>query len=280
MTTQMGAGGLVGHRVLDNEGNNVGRIGQVYYDDATDAAKWVTVKTGLFGNHESFVPLQGARSAGDDIRVPYGKQRIKDAPHFDAGQHISRDDEMRIYDHYDIRYPGVPGQRGSGDEMEEGEPGRGRHAASDTGVDTGSGMAADADTDSSTAADTGMAGGTDTDTSADTGPGGPTAMGAAAHTGASADAETDELSATEAAVGTDADAEVASMTRFEEQVQIGAERQEAGRIHLRKHVDTEPFQETVPIMREEVSVEREPVDGRSEEHTSELQSRGHLVCRL
>src|SRR5207253_9746594 len=37
----------------------------------------------------------------------------------------------------------------------------------------------------------------------------------------------------------------------------------------------------IRYVRGEVAILRRPVDfGRSEEHTSELQSRGHLVCRL
>ncbi|QBI55895.1 YsnF/AvaK domain-containing protein [Streptomonospora litoralis] len=223
MTTQMGASGLVGHRMLDSDGSNVGKIGQVYYDDETDVPKWVTVRTGLFGSHESFVPLQGSRTVEQGVQVPHDKQTIKDAPHFDVGQHISVEEERSIYQHYDMPYPGVPGPRGSQEDLREAEEGgSGRHAAAGAGA-----MSAQPDTAT------------------------PTGTGTTAESGTAA-----ETGATAAGAG----GEEASMTRSEEQVHVGAERDEGEHLHLRKHVDTEEFQETVPVTHEEVTVEREPVE--------------------
>lgn len=52
-----------------------------------------------------------------------------------------------------------------------------------------------------------------------------------------------------------------SMTLSEERVNVGTERQEAGKVRLRKYVVTENVTKTVPVSREEVRVERVPVDG-------------------
>lgn len=226
MTTSTGAGGLIGHRVLDSNGSSVGKVGQVYYDDNTDVAKWVTVRTGLFGTSESFVPLQGARSTEEAIQVPYDKQTIKNAPHFDVGQRISMEEERRIYEHYDLPYSGVPEQRGSAEETGGAAEGSGRHEASSTGT-------------MSTRAGTGGA-----ETAPDAGAGAAAGPEAAAQPGAETGAETD----------------AAVMTRFEEQVRVQAEPAEASHLHLRKYVETEEFQETVPVTHEEVTIEREPVD--------------------
>src|SRR5437764_14631375 len=49
------------------------------------------------------------------------------------------------------------------------------------------------------------------------------------------------------------------MTRSEERVRAGTETREAGRARLRKYVTTEQQQVTVPVTREEVRVEREPI---------------------
>ena len=49
------------------------------------------------------------------------------------------------------------------------------------------------------------------------------------------------------------------MTRSEQQVRVGTERVERGRARLRKYVVTEQVQQTVPVTREEVRVEREPI---------------------
>jgi uncharacterized protein (TIGR02271 family) len=50
-----------------------------------------------------------------------------------------------------------------------------------------------------------------------------------------------------------------AMTRSEEELRVGTQRQEAGRVRLRKYVTTEQESVTVPVRREEVRVEREPI---------------------
>jgi uncharacterized protein (TIGR02271 family) len=50
-----------------------------------------------------------------------------------------------------------------------------------------------------------------------------------------------------------------AMTRSEEELRVGTETRERGRARLRKHVVTEEQQVTVPVQREEVRVEREPI---------------------
>jgi uncharacterized protein (TIGR02271 family) len=50
-----------------------------------------------------------------------------------------------------------------------------------------------------------------------------------------------------------------AMTRSEEELQVGTETRERGRARLRKYVTTEEQTVTVPVQREEVRVEREPI---------------------
>ncbi len=50
-----------------------------------------------------------------------------------------------------------------------------------------------------------------------------------------------------------------AMTRSEEELRVGTARREAGRARLRKYVVTEEESVTVPVQREEVRVEREPI---------------------
>jgi uncharacterized protein (TIGR02271 family) len=50
-----------------------------------------------------------------------------------------------------------------------------------------------------------------------------------------------------------------AMTRSEEELRVGTREREAGRVRLRKHVVTEHVQQTVPVQREEVRIEREPI---------------------
>ena len=50
-----------------------------------------------------------------------------------------------------------------------------------------------------------------------------------------------------------------AMTRSEEELRVGTERREAGRARLRKYVVEDEVTQTVPVRREEVRVEREPI---------------------
>ena len=50
-----------------------------------------------------------------------------------------------------------------------------------------------------------------------------------------------------------------AMTRSEEELAVGKTQREAGRARLRKYVVTDEVQKTVPVQREEVRVEREPI---------------------
>ena len=55
----------------------------------------------------------------------------------------------------------------------------------------------------------------------------------------------------------------AEVTLSEERLNVGTEEREAGHVRLRKYVTTEEEQVTVPVQKEKLVVEREPVEGRS-----------------
>lgn len=88
--------------VIDSEGSKVGDVGQVYLDDATGRPEWVTVKTGLFGMNETFVPLRGETVTNGEIRVPYTKDQIKGAPSIDPEGHVTEAEEAELYRYYSI----------------------------------------------------------------------------------------------------------------------------------------------------------------------------------
>ena len=59
-----------------------------------------------------------------------------------------------------------------------------------------------------------------------------------------------------------------AMTRSEEELHVGTAEREKGRARLRKYVVTEQVETTVPVRREEVRIEREPItDGNVEQAT-------------
>ncbi|HEX2071727.1 MAG TPA: PRC and DUF2382 domain-containing protein [Thermoleophilaceae bacterium] len=60
-----------------------------------------------------------------------------------------------------------------------------------------------------------------------------------------------------------------AMTRSEEELRVGTARRERGRARLRKYVVTEQVQQTVPVQREEVRVEREPITDANVEQATD-----------
>jgi uncharacterized protein (TIGR02271 family) len=71
-----------------------------------------------------------------------------------------------------------------------------------------------------------------------------------------------------------------AMTRSEEELRVGKSQRERGRARLRKYVVTEQVQQTVPVRREEVRVEREPItDANVDQATSgpEISEEEHEV---
>ena len=197
--------------VYDQDGEKVGKVGQVYLDDSTGEPAWVTVKTGLFGTSESFVPLQGATTQGQEVRVPYTKDQVKDAPRVEEDGHISVEEERELFRYYG----GQDGQK---------------HA--------NNGAPATRDQDAVRGGTTGRA---DTDT--DLTDGSNTAAGTAGTGRATGNHDSD-----------------ASMVRSEEQLNVGTEKVATGKARLRKYVVTEHVTKTVPVQREEVRIEREPLD--------------------
>ncbi|MCT2591604.1 PRC and DUF2382 domain-containing protein [Streptomyces sp. N2-109] len=104
MITQEQIPTVLDHPVHDTDDNKIGDAKHVFLDDATGRPEWVSVKTGLFGTSESFVPITDASMVEDHLKVPYPKAKVKDAPNVDvdAGGHLSEDEEHRLYEHYDI----------------------------------------------------------------------------------------------------------------------------------------------------------------------------------
>jgi uncharacterized protein (TIGR02271 family) len=111
---------LVGRTALDPGGDKVGKVGQVYLDDQTGQPAWVTVSTGLFGNRQSFAPLQGASTDGEEVLLAVTKDQVKDAPNVEDDGHLNEDEQRALYDYYG----GILGAGSHGDDGGQPEAGR------------------------------------------------------------------------------------------------------------------------------------------------------------
>ncbi|MFC8867356.1 DUF2382 domain-containing protein [Streptomyces sp. NPDC057148] len=109
MITREEIANVLDHPVYDGDGNKIGDAKHVFFDDMTGRPEWVSVKTGMFGSSESFIPIRDAAVVQDHLEVPYRKEQVKDAPNVDvdAGGHLSESEEHRLYDYYGINWDSV-----------------------------------------------------------------------------------------------------------------------------------------------------------------------------
>ncbi|MGW5786545.1 DUF2382 domain-containing protein [Streptomyces sp. NPDC003757] len=109
MITREEIANVLDQPVYDGDGNKIGDAKHVFFDDMTGRPEWVSVKTGMFGSAESFVPIRDAALVQDHLEVPYGKDQVKGAPSVDvdAGGHLSETEEHRLYDYYGINWDSV-----------------------------------------------------------------------------------------------------------------------------------------------------------------------------
>ncbi len=91
---------LQGLQIIDNDGSKVGKVTTVFLDTQSDRPEWVSVKTGFFGGNETLVPVASASLEGDELRVPFAKDKIKGAPHHDPEADLSEADEAELYRYY------------------------------------------------------------------------------------------------------------------------------------------------------------------------------------
>jgi hypothetical protein len=91
---------VMGRDVYDKSGDKIGSAIKVYLDDETRQPEWVTVRTGLFGIKESFVPIRDADLTDEGVRVHVSKDKVKDAPKIDTDGHLSPQEEEELYRYY------------------------------------------------------------------------------------------------------------------------------------------------------------------------------------
>jgi uncharacterized protein (TIGR02271 family) len=171
-----------GANVVGQDGDKIGTVQDIYLDHETNEPEWVLVSSGMAGGRGNFVPLNDATMEGNEIRVPYTKDKVNEAPSVDPDGQLSQQEERELYDYYGRTYSDYTDVG----TLERERAGRTDYETRGTGTDE-------------------------------------------------------------------------AMTRSEEELHVGTEQKEAGRARLRKYVVTEQVQTTVPVQREEVRVEREPI---------------------
>lgn len=104
---------LAGKHVVGLDGERIGKVSDVYESTTAGGGTFATVATGLFGSSSSFFPLHEAELDGDEIRVPYSKDFVKQAPRVDNDEELTAEEEDRLFAYYEMREP-AQGDSGTG----------------------------------------------------------------------------------------------------------------------------------------------------------------------
>lgn len=102
MISNENLGSIVGAPVDGPDDDRIGTVGQVFVDPDSGVPTWVTVHTGLFGRHESFVPLEAATWDREVLHIPYDKNRVKDAPRIDTDGGLAPELEVELSRYYGL----------------------------------------------------------------------------------------------------------------------------------------------------------------------------------
>ena len=214
-----------GFEVNDRNGEKIGKVDDLFVDEH-DEPEYLGVKMGFLGMSSTLIPMDVARVDEDDrtITVSTDKSTAKDGPAFDDDQEITPEYENEVRSYYGLESAGVGSEVRGGYGDYYGDDDDGLRGEREDGA-VGPGMAMG-----------------DTESGEFRGHSGDD-EGVSQRRGSDLEDE-DEL----------------RVQRSEEELRAGTREREAGGVNVRKRVRTDREQLRVPKKREEVSVERVPVE--------------------
>ena len=92
-----------GAPVYDMDGDKIGAVEEIFYDEQTGQPEWIGIGTGFFGTKRALVPTARANATEDGLTVAYSKVQVKDAPDVDSDE-ISQETEQDLCAYYGLEY--------------------------------------------------------------------------------------------------------------------------------------------------------------------------------
>jgi uncharacterized protein DUF2382/PRC-barrel domain protein len=89
-----------GRTVRDQDGNELGKLSELYLDSETSRPAWAAVKRGRLRTTETIVPLSDASEVDDELHLPYDGTRFDDAPDIDPDVELTEEQERVLHEHY------------------------------------------------------------------------------------------------------------------------------------------------------------------------------------
>jgi len=100
-----------GAPVYDNDGDKIGKVEEIFYDQQTQVPEWIGIGTGFFSTKRVLVPVKGAAPYDEGLLVPYSKDQVKDSPDIDEDE-ISQQTEADLAGYYGLGYSKERSQTG------------------------------------------------------------------------------------------------------------------------------------------------------------------------
>jgi len=95
---------LAGEDIYDQIGEKIGSVEQLYAGGGDGPPSWVGIKisTGLFGRELVLVPLARLKQEQGQVRVPYSRQHLLDAPEVEAEDGLSEEEAEQLSDYFAV----------------------------------------------------------------------------------------------------------------------------------------------------------------------------------
>ena len=90
----------IGRTAIDDTGEQIGMISQIWVDDASGQPAWASVTGGALGMREALVSLSGTVPLGGGVQFAYSKAQILAAPRAGADGRLDEEETERLCDHY------------------------------------------------------------------------------------------------------------------------------------------------------------------------------------
>jgi len=227
---------FAGYTVYDQGYEKIGKVDDLFVDE-NDQPEYIGVKMGFLGTRSTLIPFSIVRVNDERqlIEVAAEKEHVKDGPSFDDDQEITPEYEQEVNSYYGVDSAGVTDRSAYG----------AYYATESIGDDQVDLQPGERTEEHTSAAGPGM-------TMGDTESGefrehDPAAEGVTEPDGDLTDE--DEL----------------RVQRTEEELRAGTRERQAGAVNVRKRVRTDREAVEVPTRREEVHVDRVPVEGEAAE---------------
>jgi hypothetical protein len=95
-----------GRKVVDVEGQDIGKLEDVYYTTAGEPVL-ARISSGLLGRHHSLVPLDESSVGRDYMRVGFRKEQIEQVGTADVGEVLDADEAMSLGRAYGVMLGGA-----------------------------------------------------------------------------------------------------------------------------------------------------------------------------